>query len=382
MRALTAPLVVAGAALLLAAPAAHAQGTLSTQGFGYPPGQISTRSQGAGAATAEIDPVSPLNPASLVNWGTSAVFFQASPEYRTIDIGGESQKSSTQRYPLAIGALRVGPATYLSLSTSTYLDRTWGTTTETLIDIGGATVMSTTALASQGAINDVRLAAAHAVRDWLRVGLGAHAIVGRNRLSVVNTFGDSSAFTPIVDTSTISYGAGAFSAGAEARVGEHWSVAASTRFGGKISTRLNDSTTLSRANMPTRFGVGVGYLGLRGSVLAVRAAHESWSNLSSLGQPGFTAHDGWDLSAGADVAGPRFGRNVVQLRAGVRRRTLPFEAGGSDVDENSFSLGAGTMFANGRVVGDIAVIRSSRTAADIDAHERAWTLSFGLAIQP
>ena len=39
-----------------------AQGTLSTQGFGYPPGQLSTRSLATGPGIGEFDPDSQLNP--------------------------------------------------------------------------------------------------------------------------------------------------------------------------------------------------------------------------------------------------------------------------------------------------------------------------------
>ena len=389
MRAITArTAALAALALLGAAPALLAQGTLSTQGFGYPPGQLSTRALGTGGATAESDAVSPLNPAALVNWGSSAVFFQANPEWRTTEIGGSEQQTSLARYPLAIGALAIGPRTYIALSSSTLMDRTWATTEEATIDVGGDQVDMTTTFASQGAINDVRFAAGHAFRPWLRVGLGVHAIVGRNRLSVVSAFADSIGFTPIIAGSTISYGGNALSGGAEARIGENWSVTAATRIGGSITSERND-TTLSRADVPTRVGIGLGYLGIRGSMLSVRAAYDGWSSLSGLGDDEtetgvdpFVAHDAWDFSAGADVAGPRLGRNVIQLRAGVRHRTLPFEAAGREVKENSFSVGAGTMFANGRVVGDVALVRAARDASDLDASERAWTLSLGLAILP
>ena len=89
------------AAALLALPfAAGAQGTLSTQGFGYPAGQMSTRALGTGGALSEIDPLSVTNPASLINLGASALYFQAEPEYRTIRSGSASDRSTIARYPL------------------------------------------------------------------------------------------------------------------------------------------------------------------------------------------------------------------------------------------------------------------------------------------
>ena len=86
---------VLGAAVLPAG--GRAQGTLSTQGFGYPGGQMSTRTLGTGGATADIDPFSVTNPASIVNFGSSVLYFQAEPEYRTVLSAGGS--SDNQRSP-------------------------------------------------------------------------------------------------------------------------------------------------------------------------------------------------------------------------------------------------------------------------------------------
>lgn len=383
MRALSSPFIALSAvALLVAGPGyAAAQGNLSTQGFGYPPGQLSTRALGAGGATAEADPLSPINPASIINWGGSAVFFQADPEFRTVTTGDVVQRTTTARYPLTMGSLSLGPRVALALSASTLLDRTWATSEVGSIDVSGTPLQATTRYSSEGAINDIRLAGAYAVRPWLRVGLGAHAFTGRNMLQVFSQFLDSTAFTPIVSGTVISYGGNALSAGAEARIGRAWSVAGSARAGGTISAQRNDST-LSRADVPSRFGVGVAYLGIRGASLGIRASHEGWSSLAGLGGAGFAARDAWDLGAGADVPGPRFGNNAVQLRAGIRRRTLPFEAAGEQVSESSLTFGTGTAFANGRVFGDLAVARSARNVPSGEATERAWTFSLGLAVKP
>lgn len=375
------PAVAAALVLVAGVTPLAAQGSLSTQGFGYPPGQVSTRAAGTGGAIAEVDPLSPVNPAALINWGGSAVFFQTDPEFRTVTANGVDTRTKTWRYPLVMGALSVGPRAIVSLSSSTLLDRTWSTTEEGDIDVEGTPTAAVTTYSSEGAINDIRLAAAYAPRPWLRLGLGAHAFTGRNLLTLRSDFLDSLAFTPLQSRSTISYGGNAVSAGVEARIARNFSVAASGRIGGSMTAERNDST-LSRGDVPTRFGVGVAYLGIRGGTIGLRASHEGWSSLSSLGGAGFTAHDSWDLGAGADVPGPRFGRNVLQLRAGVRRRTLPFEAAGEQVSESSYSFGTGTAFANGRVFGDVGLTRASRTVPSGSANERAWTLSLGLAVRP
>lgn len=376
------PAAALAAALLAAGgTTAAAQGSLSTQGFGYPPGQLSARALATGGAIGETDAVSPINPAALINWGGSAVFFQAEPEFRSVTVDGASEGTTTWRYPLTTASLALNSRSAISLSASTLLDRTWSTTQVGDIDVSGTPVAATTTYRSEGAINDIRLAGAYAPRPWLRVGLGAHAFTGRNLLTVFSQFTDSATFTPLTSNTIISYGGNAVSGGVEARIGRNFSVAASGRIGGSISAERSD-TTLSSASVPSRFGVGVAYLGVRGATIGARASHEGWSSLRSLGGAGFAAHDSWDLGAGADVPGPRFGRNVLQLRAGVRRRTLPFEAAGEKVTEQSYTFGGGTAFANGRVFGDLGVARASRSVASGSIEEGAWTLSLGLAVRP
>src|SRR6476620_9455717 len=95
-------------ALVVTLPAAAlAQGTLSTQGFGYPTGTLSTRSLGTGGALGEIVPLSVSNPSSILNLGGTALYFQAEPEYRKISLNGQSESSTIARYPLILGTVRV-----------------------------------------------------------------------------------------------------------------------------------------------------------------------------------------------------------------------------------------------------------------------------------
>jgi hypothetical protein len=84
---------------------------------------------------------------------------------------------------------------------------------------------------------------------------------------------------------------------------------------------------------------------------------------------------------GADIAGPRYANRTLFVRAGFRDRTLPFQADGQTVTEKSESAGLGTTFANGRVIGDFALIHADRSA-NLAATEHAWTLSFGISVLP
>jgi hypothetical protein len=385
-------IVIATAVSLLlgSAGVVRAQGNLSTFGFGYPPGQLSARAQATGGAVGEMDPVSTLNPAALANWGGSAVYFQIEPEFRLVSAAGVSDRTTTARYPLTTGALQLGSRWTLGMAVSTFLDRSWATTSRTTHQIDNEPVPATTTFRSEGAINDIRVGLAWIARPWLRVGLGAHAMTGQHRLSVLNQFDDSVRYDPFRQDSTISYRGTAISGGVELRAGTVASVAAAVRVGGPIRAESGDNT-LGRANVPTRFGVTVAYLGVANSAIALRTSYDKWSSLDGLGRPGLRTVDAWDTSLGADLAGPRVGSDrPLMLRVGGRWRTLPFavtpvENGGlgapRKVRERSLSAGVGTTLARGRAAVDIGVVRANRDAG-LSVDERAWILSIGMSVRP
>jgi hypothetical protein len=380
------------AAVLVALPvAAGAQGTLSTQGFGYPSGQMSTRTLGTGGALAEIDPLSVTNPASVLNMGASALYFQAEPEYRTIRLGGASERSTIARYPLVAGGIPLTSTLFAGVSVSSLLDRSFQTVGRGSQLVGTDVVSSTNTFSSDGAIGDVRLALAWAPMPWLHLGVAGHAITGDNRLVSQQQFDDSTRYAGIRDTSTVTYVGNAFSGGVEAYAGRYGVVTASYRRGGPLSLKHGD-TTLASARVPDRLAFSAAYLGIRGTSLAVRTAKEKWSDMNGLGSAGMPISEGWDTSVGADVLGPRFAGRSVQLRAGARWRTLPFDvrptlAGGGfgpsgSVTENSYSLGAGTLLARGRAALDVAGIRATRRSSATSVEENAWTLSVGITVRP
>ena len=194
-------------------------------------------------------------------------------------------------------------------------------------------------------------------------------------------FDDSTQYARLVDTATVTYVGNAFSGGLELYAGNAAVFSASYRRGGTLSLKRGD-TTKADARVPDRLAFSAAYLGIRGTSIAVRTAHDKWSNMAGLGSAGLTIHDGWDTSVGADVLGPRFAGRSLQLRAGGRWRTLPFGVGTTPVRERSLSLGAGALIARGRAALDVAGIRATRDATGIDVKESAWTLSVGITVRP
>lgn len=375
-RALVALLLVGSA---LRPDAAAAQGNLSTQGFGYPPGQLSTRALGTGGALAELDPASPLNPASLARFGTTTLFFQMEPEYRAVQTNGGTERTTVARYPLVIAAIPIGARWTLGISSSTLLDRTWATSTQSSQTIGADTVVTTNSFRSDGSINDVRVAVAFAPSAWLHFGLAGHAYAGSDRESIGRSFSDTLRFLPFSQQRTLSFGGGAVSGGVEFAAAKLAAATLSFRHGGRLHALAGD-TSVASGGAPDRIGVSAAYLGIAGTMIAARTSLERWSSLGDFG--GARAADAWDTAVGADVAGPRFGaERALMLRAGARWRTLPFLISGSKVSERSWTVGAGTAFADGRMSADVTGVRALRDAG-IGVAERAWTLSVGLTVRP
>lgn len=357
-----------------------AQGNLSTQGLGYPQGQLSTRALSAGGALGESDPTSAINPAALTGFATTTLYFQLEPEFRTVDFGSGTEKTTTARYPLMVAAIPFRERWVAGISTSTLLDRSWETTTPAQQVTGNDTVNSVLTYRSVGAITDVRLALGYSARPWLRFGLGGHLFTGSDEVSLASATSDTSQFGSFGDTSTISFSGRAVSAGMQLIAPELVNVSLSYRYGGRLRATRAD-TLLASGRAPDRLGLAVAYIGIQGSTIAVRTAYERWSNMSGLVSQSQKPRDTWDTSIGADVSGPRLGSTLILLRAGGRWRSLPFSAAGNRVTERSLSLGAGTFFAGGRVSGDFALVRSQRSAG-LPASESAWTLSAGVTVRP
>ncbi len=368
------------AGLLLVPLAVRAQSNLSSQGFGFPTGQFSARAYGAGGSLAEMDPLTPINPASLGLLPSRIQFLQMEPEFRSVKGVAGTEHTTTARYPVVLGAIPIASNFILALGASTLLDRTSSTsfsTTQKLPD--GENVAMTTTYRIDGAMSDVRLASAWVPNNWLRLGVGVHGISGHNLVALTQTFDDSVRFSAFSQSRVLGFGGGAVSGGIQL-VSSKFVAAGSARYGGSLSLSSED-TVLSRARVPNRFGASLAYIGIANSTIAVRTTRDSWSSLNGLGSPDLHAVDAWDTSIGADIAGPHMGQRILFLRGGYRMRTLPFQASGQDVNEKSITAGLGTAFAANHVLTDLALIRASRTA-NLSATEHAWTISIGIAVRP
>ncbi|MDQ6827499.1 MAG: hypothetical protein M3081_01370 [Gemmatimonadota bacterium] len=362
------------------AASAGAQGSVSTQGFGYPAGGLSARNAGTGGALGEFDPLSPLNDAALASWGATGLYFQFQPEYRTTNSIGGQDKTTTVRFPLLAAGLPLGERWVFGVSTTTFLDRTWRTQRTALANIGGDTATFTETFGVAGAINDIRVGAAFLVNPNFRIGLAGHALSGRNRLQINRRYADPVSFAPFFQASEIDYSGNSISGGIDVRPTRQFALALSARVGGTIKSFSGD-TVLTRADVPKHYAGSILYTGLPGTNIGIRAAWDGWSSLHSLAATNVNAVDGWDIGVGGETRGVTLFGSALPLRLGVRMRTLPFAVGTQEVKETSIGGGFGLPFGTGRVSADISVQHASRTGTP-GVSEHAWVLGIGFLVRP
>ena len=371
--------VLIATTIVLSGPALFAQGALSVQGFGYPGGQLSTQALATGGAMAEFDPQSPLNPAALGVGKRALVYVQYDPEFRSLSLPGSSVSTTTARFPLFAVTGRYGKATF-GLAFSSYVDRTWTNTFADTQVVSGEKIGSRLAASSAGGISDLRVAMSWTFTPRFVVGIGAHAFPGNNRTSIGRVFDDSLRFGNFSSTSTMAYNGTALSVGVVAVPVNHVNFAASARFGGTLRIRMGDSTVLGEGRVPGRYGVGLAFDGLPGTVFSARFNTERWSDLKGLGSAGLALHDATEAAAGVETIGPRIAGQTTVLRLGYRNRDLPFSSDANTVKERSINGGVGMPIARGIMAIDLAVAHAVRTSGAIS--ETGWIVSVGLAIRP
>jgi opacity protein-like surface antigen len=372
-------------ALALVGATANAQGSLSTQGFGYPPGQASTRAESMGGSSSELDPYSATNPASISDISNSSLYLQYEPEFRTVTTSSATSRTTTARFPVFGLIMPVGSRLNFSFGSATLVDRsseTRATRTRIVGSSSGSldTLNVTDRVRTLGAIDDLRLAFGFAASPVLRIGVGAHLITGTNQITSTETFPDSAKFTNVSATSRLSYTGVAVSAGVEIHPSKVLALGLSARKGGNLRAESGD-TVLANAKVPDRFAASLEYSGWGDASIAVHAARDSWSAMKPLVSSSVSTYDAWDIGAGAEAAGPRFLSHPTLVRIGVRQRTLPFSTTGSSIKELSFGGGFGIELAPRRANLDLGLQRANRTgSAGITEH--AYILSFGLRVVP
>jgi hypothetical protein len=372
---------------LLLPGAAFAQGAIATQGFGYPPGQLTTRAASAGGALTDFDQAGATNPAALMNWGVAGAYLQYSPELRRTTAGGKSTPATVARFPVIAIGLPVGGRYTIGLSSSTMLERSFITSTSVRQLIRRDSVTTLTTDTTRGAMNDVQFAGAMQVRPWLRLGTAIHVVTGSNRVRVTREIRpdtgvrfDTVSYGGTLEQSTATFAGTGISFGVELQPVKTLAFAGSARLGFGMRAELNDSVRRS-ADVPNRAGGSVRW-DVAGTSLAARVNWEEWSALRGLGGESSGVFNTVEYGIGAELPGPKIRGGQVLLRLGARSRNLPYGVGGRQPTERIFGGGLGLPVGFGRAQLDLGIENASRKVPGLSGvSERGLILSFGFRLR-
>ncbi|HYT62551.1 MAG TPA: hypothetical protein VEL50_01545, partial [Gemmatimonadales bacterium] len=157
------------------------------RGLGTPGKWESVRARSTGGAFAPFDPFSPLIDAPLGDIRRMSASITTGTSWRSIAVDSGTSSLRGTRFPALVLA---GPAMrhiVIGGGFSTYLDRTFGILTHDTIMLRGVPQPVTDLLQSDGAVTDLRIAAASRVSSWLTLGAGFHLLTGSTRMIATRT---------------------------------------------------------------------------------------------------------------------------------------------------------------------------------------------------
>ncbi len=337
------------------------------RGLGTPGKWESVRARSTGGAFAPFDPFSPLIDAPLGDIRRMSASITTGTSWRSaaFDSGNTSLRGT--RFPALVLA---GPATrriVIGGGFSTYLDRTFGILTHDTIVLRGVPQPITDLLQSDGAVTDLRIAAASRVSNWLTLGAGFHLLTGSTRMIATRTFTDT-AYRTSTPRDEVAYSGKGGSFSALIDLSRDLRIAGWYRVDSKLRTDLNGRTAAEN-DLPPTYGAGIQW---RAGGQAIVAAMASWRNWASVHATP-DAHNTFNWSFGAELG------SSAPVRFGVRGGQLPFAVGQTPT-EVGFSGGLGRQFSGGRGRLDLGIERLQRKGAGLT--ERVWTILLGLTVRP
>ena len=359
------------ALLLTVGPSGHlaAQDSqFGIRGLGTPGKWESVRARSTGGAFAPFDPFSPLIDAPLGDIRRMSASITTGASWRSVAVDSGTSSLRGTRFPALVLA---GPAMrriIIGGGFSTYLDRTFGILTHDTIVLRGVPQPITDLLQSDGAVTDLRIAAASRVSSWLTLGVGFHLLTGSTRMVATRTFTDTTYRTSSSrDEVAYSGRGGSFSALVD--LSQDLRMAGWYRVDSKLRADLNGRTAAEN-DLPPTYGAGVQWRVGGQAILAGTATWRNWGSVHATPN----AHNTFNWSLGAEL-----GSASAPLRFGARGGQLPFAVGQAPT-EVGFSGGLGRQFSGGRGRLDIGIERLQRKG--IGLTERVWTFLLGLTVRP
>ena len=363
-------LAVLSGALFLGQPLAGQDSQFGIRGLGSPGSFTSVRAWSTGGAFAPFDGSSALTDAALADitrLTAAATEFNA---YRKVDDGSSVSSLRSSRFPMLTVAGPVSGRLVLGGGFSTYLYRSYAVQVPGTVTIRGVPEQILDRLSSDGAVTDLRIAAAWRFGPRLSVGGGIHVLTGSSKLTATRLFTDSTIYKNATQTDDESYDGFGVSLSVLAAPVPGLRVSGFLRSDNRLRARIPGFQN-SQYDLPTTVGGGVQWTVTPVVKLAGSVTHANWSVAGAAGTAFNTTN--WAL-------GGEFGKSTLPLRLGVTGGQMPFGPGPSAPAQLGVSAGTGFVFSQGRGIVDLGIEHLRRSGGGLT--ENSWILLAGLTVRP
>jgi hypothetical protein len=374
--------------LVLALPAS-AQSLFATRGLGVPAPPVDARAAalggiGLGLIGFNTSLVNPAEIAGITRRGVSAA---VQPITTNVDVEGAESGTAATRFPVLRMLYPVSARLVASLAYGSYLEQSWGITTQSQQEIGGQVVTATDVLRARGGIAQLRLGAAYTVTPTFAVGAAAGLLTGNIERIAVRAFsGDTlELLRPFEQRLSWRYLAPIAAVGARWDVGGFARLSASAMTGGRLEAEGVDGTATDRSyGAPLEVAGGAS---AQVSPLVTVNAGTVWSRVPST-EGSTVASESLRIGGGVEYQGVRSGLRTYPVRLGARWEQLPYYLQG-ETQPTEWAAGVGLGFrlgdpANPAALADLAVERGARSGlgggAVSGVNEQIWRFTFSLSL--
>ena len=266
------------------------------QGLGTPGKQESVRSRSAGGAFAAFDAFSPLMDANLADVRRLSGGMTTTTSWRNVPADSGEVTLRGTRFPALVIAGPLMRRLTIGGGFATYLDRSYGITTQDTLIIRGDSVSVRDQITSDGGVTDARIAMGLRVGRALAIGAGIHMLTGSSRIIARRVFTDTADYRITASRDEIAYEGLGGSVSALLDVGRDLRLAGWYRDDTKLHAKLGGNT-VAENDLPISYGGAVLWSPGNQAVLAGSVRWATWS----VAGPAVNAHDTFNWSLGAEI---------------------------------------------------------------------------------
>ncbi|MBM4185217.1 MAG: hypothetical protein FJ207_13535 [Gemmatimonadetes bacterium] len=341
-------ILVAAASLWAAAAPLQAQSLFNAAGIGFPMEAVDGRARALGSSGLGLPGTSllPVDPAASARLLIPGGLMVVQPSWVDLTRDGDSghRYFRGSRFPVFAAAypVRGGMAT---VHLTSVLDQAYTGERIVNVNLGSSTTQATDRFEQAGAVSSLGIGYSRMVASTMAVGISAGRYAGSVSRTLTREFGDSALANQVLPYragGSWSYSGYQVTVGVSSDVTAFLRLAASATYSTELDADPSAQTAGSRRSfdMPLQLRLGASSQLAPGLTLAASASRADWSGTEGdllSGEAGAAT----SVGLGLELAQAQLFGRTTPLRAGFRRRTLPFALEGGGANEQTFSGGLG-----------------------------------------